>query len=520
MIFLNRMMEQLVNFVIRPPRADYSPSIDLLEQEFLLKGRKYTRKDLQVLNSRGHVLQCSHYMPQSPPEDEPLPCVIYCHGNSGCRADANEAAIILLPCNITVFTLDFSGSGLSDGNYVSLGWNETDDLMSVVNYLRTDEKVSRIGLWGRSMGAVTCLMYGAQDPSIAGMVLDSPFANLNNLMMELVDVYKIRLPKFTVKVAVQYMRKAIQKKAHFDIMDLDTVQVAKKSFIPALFGHATEDAFIQPHHSDLIFKAYNGDKNIIKFDGDHNSPRPQFYYDSITIFFYNVLRPPDAPVVPEVPEPIYFDDALDMDDVDEDTLYEMLGAVRPPSSTNTGSSPAGGTSSDGPSSDSTEDALSQTRSRWQMSRTVVPVDLIGKEGDLTDVRDCDSDGFEGTSSCAEAFENGIHSSHSKVSTPNNDKTWAPFIQSGDKFGVVGPTSPSYEQLFASEPTNSDDEERMVMDAIAASLHDVDIKEAEQKTRNEVRRTAVTTSTNSSRFDTFSQRLRSTFFRSSRRNGSK
>lgn len=43
---------------------------------------------------------------------------------SGCRADANEAAIILLPCNITVFTLDFSGSGLSDGNYVSLGWNE------------------------------------------------------------------------------------------------------------------------------------------------------------------------------------------------------------------------------------------------------------------------------------------------------------------------------------------------------------------------------------------------------------
>jgi hypothetical protein len=60
-----------------------------------------------------------------------------------------------------------------------------------------------------------------------------------------------------------------------------------------------------------------GDKNIIKFDGDHNSPRPQFYYDSITIFFYNVLRPPDAPVIPEVPEPIYFDDALDMDDVDE-----------------------------------------------------------------------------------------------------------------------------------------------------------------------------------------------------------
>ena len=43
---------------------------------------------------------------------------------SGCRAEGNEAAIVLLPSNITVFTLDFSGSGLSHGDFVSLGWNE------------------------------------------------------------------------------------------------------------------------------------------------------------------------------------------------------------------------------------------------------------------------------------------------------------------------------------------------------------------------------------------------------------
>ena len=37
-----------------------------------------------------------------------------------------------------------------------------------------------------------------------------------------------------------------------------------------------------------------GDKNIIKFDGDHNSSRPQFYYDSVSIFFYNILNPPQV----------------------------------------------------------------------------------------------------------------------------------------------------------------------------------------------------------------------------------
>ncbi|OMO85444.1 hypothetical protein COLO4_21623 [Corchorus olitorius] len=254
-------MEQLVNFIIRPPssnvlkfdlvkfhgfvvalvcvgiayfaefhkflkaltaRAEYNPDNDLLDQEFMLKGKWYQRKDIEVKNSRGDVLQCSHYVPLVSPEGKPLPCVIYCHGN---RADASEAAIILLPSNITVFTLDFSGSGLSGGEHVTLGWYEKDDLKAVVDYLRADGNVSLIGLWGRSMGAVTSLMYGAEDPSIAGMVLDSPFSDLVDLMMELVDTYKFRLPKFTVKFAIQYMRKAIQKKAKFDISDLNTIKV-------------------------------------------------------------------------------------------------------------------------------------------------------------------------------------------------------------------------------------------------------------------------------------------------------
>ncbi|CAN7133477.1 unnamed protein product [Brassica rapa subsp. narinosa] len=289
-------MEQLVNFIIRPPRAEYNPEHDLLEQEFLLKGRWYQRKDLEVKNSRGDTLKCSHYMPVECSEDRrPLPCVVYCHGNSGCRADASEAAIVLLPSNITIFTLDFSGSGLSGGEYVTLGSNEKDDLKAVVEYLRTDVNVSLIGLWGRSMGAVTSLMYGAEDPSIAAMVLDSPFSDLVDLMMELVDTYKFPLPKFTIKFAIQYMRRAVQKKAKFDITDLNTIKVVAKScFVPVLLGHAIDDDFIYPHHSERIYEAYVGDKNIIKFEGDHNSQRPQFYFDSINIFFHNVLQPPEV----------------------------------------------------------------------------------------------------------------------------------------------------------------------------------------------------------------------------------
>ncbi|KAI9194430.1 hypothetical protein LWI28_005930 [Acer negundo] len=40
----------------------------------------------------------------------------------------------------------------------------------------------------------TSLLYGAEDPSIAGMVLDSPFSDLVELMMEFVDTYKFDYP--------------------------------------------------------------------------------------------------------------------------------------------------------------------------------------------------------------------------------------------------------------------------------------------------------------------------------------
>ncbi|XP_024046016.1 uncharacterized protein LOC18050586 isoform X2 [Citrus clementina] len=324
------MIDQFINFVIRPPRAEYNPDQYLWERDFMLAGRSYKRQDLEIRNARGHVLQCSHYMPSPFPEDTPLPCVVYCHGNSGCRADANEAAVILLPSNITLFTLDFSGSGLSDGDYVSLGWHEKDDLKVVVSYLRGNKQTSRIGLWGRSMGAVTSLLYGAEDPSIAGMVLDSAFSDLFDLMLELVDVYKIRLPKFTVKMAVQYMRRVIQKKAKFDIMDLNCLKLAPKTFIPALFGHASEDKFIRARHSDLIFNTYAGDKNIIKFDGDHNSSRPQFYYDSVSIFFYNVLHPPQIPSTHSIKAEKYYDlGALKFGaSMDQSLLYEIITGLR------------------------------------------------------------------------------------------------------------------------------------------------------------------------------------------------
>ena len=139
------------------------------------------------------------------------------------------------------------------------------------------------------MGAATALMHGSRDPSIAGMVLDSPFADLKQLSEELAGNYA-KVPKFILSTARKMIRKTIRQKANFDIHSLKPIDFVNDCFIPALFIYAEGDDFINPHHCKDLHEAYAGDKNIIAVQGDHNSVRDQFTDDSVTIFFYQVLQ--------------------------------------------------------------------------------------------------------------------------------------------------------------------------------------------------------------------------------------
>ena len=60
--------------------------------------------------------------------------------------------------------------------------------------------------------------------------------------------------------------------------------------VPA--GHAEQDTFVSKAHSEKLHKAYAGDKNLITFEGDHNSHRPQFFYTSVLFFLKTVLQMP------------------------------------------------------------------------------------------------------------------------------------------------------------------------------------------------------------------------------------
>ena len=64
---------------------------------------------------------------------------------------------------------------------------EAEDVVAVVDHLKRDYGLNRYGLWGRSMGSVTALLYASgKAPDAACVVADSPFVNIKRLCYDLV----------------------------------------------------------------------------------------------------------------------------------------------------------------------------------------------------------------------------------------------------------------------------------------------------------------------------------------------
>jgi len=284
---------ELVRAIVRPPRAEYVLD-DLGPQIFKLRGKMYERTDLEIVNQRGQKLVCSWWQPVAAERvAKELPCVVYMHGNSSCRIEALENLPLVLSGGCTLFALDFAGCGHSDGEYITLGYNERDDLKAAVSHLRGTGHVSTVALWGRSMGAATALLHGPRDPSIAAMVLDSPFSSLERLCWEIVDQVNIRhKPRFIVSAGLRVMRRSVMKMTGMDILRLKPIERADSCFIPTVFVAGREDQFIPPCHTQDIYDRYAGEKNMVLVDGGHNSKRPTYFMDSVTIFFYNRLCVP------------------------------------------------------------------------------------------------------------------------------------------------------------------------------------------------------------------------------------
>ena len=127
--------ETLWKLIIRPPRDDYDEEL-LGDKVFTYQDKTYTRKDYNLVSSQGNILKCSFIEPEEKYRPtEIMPVVVYLHGNSSSRLEGMRMAGYLLKRDINLFVFDFAGSGLSEGEYITLGYREAEDLDVIIQFI-------------------------------------------------------------------------------------------------------------------------------------------------------------------------------------------------------------------------------------------------------------------------------------------------------------------------------------------------------------------------------------------------
>ncbi len=87
-------------------------------REFEVLRKPFERLDMTLKNKRGLPLECSWYRQTRP--EQPTPCIVYLHGNSGCRCDADDALLTMLPFGVSGDAYSFVAKLLRGLNSFSL----------------------------------------------------------------------------------------------------------------------------------------------------------------------------------------------------------------------------------------------------------------------------------------------------------------------------------------------------------------------------------------------------------------
>ncbi|KAG7386259.1 hypothetical protein PHYPSEUDO_000473 [Phytophthora pseudosyringae] len=331
---LGKGYRDVVQLVIRPKRALYDVH-ELGPERFQVAElsvgptqddvTQAKRRDFDVYNERGLRVHCSHWRLFAQGSSVPAvsPCLVYLHSNIGSRLDALRVRDAALARGFSVLAFDCCGSGLSDGVYVTMGWNESLDLLAVLQSLEKDESVSDICLYAHSMGVfpvianVAIRAAGAADKKmkaklqtlphvlrtgqspklfkpIRAIVLDSGYASMkevNEGLLHEMQQEGFPVPKAVMKVAMSAINKSVRKRTDVDIELLRPVDFVELCYAPALFVAASNDRYVPKEQSEELATKYSGPTKILRVEGEHYDQRDATTYTQAVEFLYNALHP-------------------------------------------------------------------------------------------------------------------------------------------------------------------------------------------------------------------------------------
>lgn len=221
--------------------------------------------------------------------------VLLFHGVSDNRTGVLGHAEFLLRHGYSVVMMDSRAHGESGGDMATYGWKERQDTVGVVNALYSTEKTRHLHALGVSMGAAVALQSAVIEPRIEGVVAEDPFADLREVSY---DYAGLRLSLFLgetlFRPASVFAMEALAKTGGFDPEDVSPEKAVAARPIPVLLICRTRDTTIPCRHSEKIYRAASGPKELWVVKGaEHASAlgqAPEAYEEKVVHFLQEVAN--------------------------------------------------------------------------------------------------------------------------------------------------------------------------------------------------------------------------------------
>ena len=207
----------------------------------------------------------------------------------------DQGAESLWQAGFHVVAMDLRNHGeSSDNGPVTLGARESEDVLSVVDYLFENAiefgiDPSRIALRGESMGAATCLIAAAKDTRgrVAGVWSDSAFSRSDSAILDFI-AYK-GLPKSFARPA----RRWLVRLTGVNLSEASPVDFVGQINCPVQIVHSSGDTMLSLRHFDELVQSedWQDPPETLIFKGhQHNRLwRDPDYHQHQTAFFHACL---------------------------------------------------------------------------------------------------------------------------------------------------------------------------------------------------------------------------------------
>lgn len=218
--------------------------------------------------------------------------VITVHGYTSEGINMSSYAKKYYDNGYNVLIPDLRAHGLSEGDYIGMGWDDRLDIISWINYILNEDPNAEIILHGVSMGAATVLMTSGEEiPSnVKAIVADCGYTSVwDEFAYQLDDLFS--LPEFPILNVSSIVAKI---RAGYFLGEASSIDQVKKSKTPILYIHGDQDDFVPYYMMEELYNATSSEKEMLTIKGAEHAKAsevdPETYWTSVNNFINKYIK--------------------------------------------------------------------------------------------------------------------------------------------------------------------------------------------------------------------------------------